>query len=153
MPFTSDSLHRQLAPARRAALLGIAGVAAALLLAACGSDTPTDSTETPPAADETTSTPEAGNATTLTASETEFSIKLSKSSVPAGDYTFAISNDGNAPHNLSIKGPGIGGETSDTFQGGEDGELTVTLQKGTYTLWCAVGTHRAQGMETTLTVS
>jgi plastocyanin len=152
MPIT-DSPHRHLASARRALLLTIGGVAAALVLAACGSDTPSDTGDASPPADETTSAaPEAGGAT-IEVSESEFSIKLSKSSMKPGDYTFAISNDGNFPHNLAIKGPGIGGETSDTFDGGQSGDLAVTLQEGTYTLWCAVGNHRAQGMETTIEVT
>jgi uncharacterized cupredoxin-like copper-binding protein len=36
--------------------------------------------------------------------------------------------------------------------GGADETLTVTLQAGTYELWCPVGSHREQGMETTITV-
>ena len=154
MPLTSDSPLRHMASARRSSLLTIVGAAAALLLVACGSDTPSDTGGSSPSAEETsTSTPEAENASTINVSETEFSIRLSKSTVPAGNYTFSISNDGNAPHNLAIKGPGVGGETSKTFQGGENGELTATLQEGTYTVWCAVGNHRAQGMETTLKVT
>jgi plastocyanin len=154
MPFTSDQPRRQVVSTRRPALLIVVGAVAALLLAACGSDTPSDTGGTSPSPEETsTSTPEAGKATTIEVSETEFAIKLSKSSVPAGDYTFAIANDGQFPHNLAIKGPGIDGQTSETFPGGKSGELTVTLQKGTYTVWCGVGNHRAQGMETKLEVT
>jgi uncharacterized cupredoxin-like copper-binding protein len=29
----------------------------------------------------------------------------------------------------------------------------VTLQAGTYEVWCPIGNHRAMGMDTTLTVS
>lgn len=35
---------------------------------------------------------------------------------------------------------------------GESGSLTVDLQAGTYQIWCPVGNHRSQGMQTTLTV-
>lgn len=154
MPITPGSTLRALAHVRRATLLTIGGVAVALILAACGSDSSSDQGGSPPPAEETSSsTPESGNASTIKVSESEFTIKLSTSSVAPGDYTFAISNDGNVPHNLAIKGPGIGGETSDTFQSGSSGELKVSLQKGTYTLWCAVGSHRAQGMETTIKVT
>lgn len=150
MPFTSDSLHRQVASARRAALLTVAGLASALLLAGCGSDTPTESGDATPTAEPTSESP---TGTAIEVSETEFDIKLSKSTVAPGDYTFTISNDGNFPHNLAIKGPGVDGETSDTFDGGQSGDLTVTLQEGTYTIWCGVGNHRAQGMETTIKVT
>ena len=151
---TTDSPLRHLASARRAALLTIGGVAAVLVLAACGSDTPSDTGDaSPPAEETTTAAPDAEGATTIDVSETEFSIKLSTSSVKPGNYTFAISNDGNFPHNVAIEGPGVDGETSETFDGGRTGDLTVTLQEGTYTVWCAVGNHRAQGMETTLKVA
>lgn len=153
MPIT-DSLLRHLTSARRAAFLTIGGVAATLVLAACGSDTPSDTGDASPPAEETsTATPEAGGGTTIDVTETEFSIKLSTSSVKPGDYTFAISNDGNFPHNVAIEGPGVDGETSETFDGGQNGDLAVTLQEGTYTVWCAVGNHRAQGMETTIEVT
>lgn len=149
-----DSLLRHLKAARRAVPLAIGSAAAALMLAACGSDNPADSGDPLPSPDETSSsTPETGNATTLKVSESDFSIKLSKSTVEPGEYTFAISNDGNAPHNLAISGPGVDQQVSDTFQSGKSGELAVSLEEGTYTVWCAVGTHRAQGMETTIKVT
>lgn len=133
-----------------------AGTALALLLAGCGTDTPENSgggTSSPTTAGPSSAAPNPGQSTTLNVSETEFTIKLSKSAVKPGDYVFAISNDGSFPHNLAIAGPGVDNKISDTFQGGNEGELAVTLQEGTYTLWCAVGTHRAQGMETTIKVT
>lgn len=150
MPMTSAPTLRRMTAARRAAMLALAGLASVLLLAGCGGDTPADNEDATPSAEATSEAP-AGTAIEVT--ETEFDIKLSKSTVAAGDYTFAISNDGSLPHNLAIQGPGVDGETSDTFDGGQSGELTVTLQEGKYTVWCAVGNHRAQGMETTLNVT
>jgi len=37
--------------------------------------------------------------------------------------------------------------------GGQSGSLTVTLQKGTYQLWCGVPGHKDKGMVTTITVA
>lgn len=63
-----------------------------------------------------------------------------------------MENTGQLPHAITIDGPGVEQETSETVEGGERSELTVTLQQGKYTVWCPVGNHRSQGMETTLTV-
>ncbi|MCI0688061.1 MAG: hypothetical protein L0Y54_12600 [Sporichthyaceae bacterium] len=54
---------------------------------------------------------------------------------------------------MSISGPGIDGESTPIIQpGGSSESLTVTLQPGTYQLWCPVGGHRQQGMELSITV-
>jgi plastocyanin len=83
----------------------------------------------------------------------EFSFAIAKQDLTAGTYTFMLNNAGTMPHAMAIKGPGIDPEKqSDTIGGGQQGTLTVTLQPGSYDVWCPVGNHRAQGMETTLTV-
>jgi plastocyanin len=132
-------------------------------LAGCGGDDGGGTTGADTAAPPSTSatTPAEGSATTgptqaattVEVTETEFAIQLSQTDFPAGEYTFRVANAGQYPHNLLIEGPGVAGQSSATFQGGQSGELTVTLQPGTYTLWCGVGNHRAQGMETTIQVS
>jgi uncharacterized cupredoxin-like copper-binding protein len=141
----------------------------AILLAGCGGGstsaggtTPTGgatsaSTASSPAettagspAKSTASSPAA--ATLVTATETEFSIGLSKESFTPGSYTFKVENTGNAPHNLIVKGPGVNMASSPTLEGGQSGEVTVDLQKGSYELWCGVGNHRARGMELEISV-
>jgi len=37
--------------------------------------------------------------------------------------------------------------------GGQSGSLTVTLQKGTYQLWCGVPGHKDKGMAASITVA
>lgn len=92
--------------------------------------------------------------TVVTAQLTEFSIKLDRSTFAAGTYTFLVQERGQAPHALSIEGPGVEAESSDVLSPGDpDAALVVDLEAGTYTLWCPVGTHRSQGMEVTITVS
>jgi uncharacterized cupredoxin-like copper-binding protein len=44
-------------------------------------------------------------------------------------------------------------ESTDTLQSGQSEDLTVTLEPGTYQLWCPVGNHRGMGMELTVDVS
>lgn len=75
------------------------------------------------------------------------------SSLPAGETTFMVTNTGDHEHSFEIEGQGIEQELTSHLQPGESGELTVNLQAGTYTVYCPVGDHRDEGMETTLTVT
>ena len=118
----------------------------ALAISACGGSTPeeTDPTGAP------TGAPPAGDATVVTASATEYAYELSTTTIPAGDVTFELTNNGSMSHDLVLEG-GPGGGT-DVIGGGETASFTVTLEPGTYTLYCSVGNHRAQGMEVEITV-
>lgn len=120
---------------------------------ATGADTAPPPTASAPTAEGGATTGPTQAATTVEVTETEFAIQLSQTDFAPGQYTFRVANAGQYPHNLLIEGPGVQGESSATFQGGQSGDLTVTLQPGTYTLWCGIGNHRAQGMETTIQVS
>jgi len=115
------------------------------LLAACGG---TSTANTPSAA----SSPSAVG-TKVGVSEKEFSITLDRTSFSPGKYSFAIQNQGKYPHNLKISGPGVTSAGSSVMTGGQSGSLTVTLQKGTYQLWCGVPGHKDKGMVTTITVA
>ena len=89
----------------------------------------------------------------MTAVEKEFSITLSPSTFSPGTYTFNVENQGSFSHNLTIEGPGVDSQASPTLERGKSGELTVTLQKGSYELWCSVDSHKDQGMDITIDVS
>lgn len=84
--------------------------------------------------------------------ETEFSISLAQSTLAPGTYTFEIANDGGTTHNLNISGPGIDGAATSSISSGGSDTLTVTLEAGDYILWCSIGSHRANGMEISITV-
>ena len=61
--------------------------------------------------------------------------------------------DGNQmPHNVALEGDGVEESGEIVQPGGDVSEVTTTLEAGTYTFFCAVGQHRANGMEGTLTV-
>lgn len=143
-------------PARTRLLGGMAAGALGLTLSSCGTATapaaaPAASPPTgSPAA--TAAPPPAAAGSTITATETEFAIALSSRDVAAGTYTLAIKDAGTATHALTIKGPGGVDQTSSTLRGAQATTLTVTLQPGTYEIYCPVGNHRAVGMATTLTV-
>lgn len=70
----------------------------------------------------------------------------------AGTYTFDLFNDGTMEHDLKIEGESISGGTSIVFPGQSD-SFTITLEPGTYTIYCSIPGHRQQGMEMTFTVS
>jgi uncharacterized cupredoxin-like copper-binding protein len=84
-------------------------------------------------------------------SEVDFKIELPKTALAAGSYEFDVSNDGKAPHDLTIKGP-VNKATPEIDPGGE-AKLTVDLKPGTYDFYCAVPGHRQLGMEQKVTVS
>lgn len=70
--------------------------------------------------------------------------------LPAGTSTVAIDNTGDAPHDLTVEG--VDGAAVGA-RGGEAEAGEVTLEPGTYTVFCSVGGHREAGMEFELTVS
>jgi plastocyanin len=135
-----------------------------LALAACGDDD--DDDETTAAAETTTeetttetTTEEAaggggggGGGETVDVSLTDFAIDPADPTVQAGTVTFAVSNDGQAPHNLEVEGDGVEEVLPADLAAGESGDLTVDLQPGTYEWYCPVGNHAAMGMEGELTV-
>lgn len=116
---------------------------------ATATPTPTPTrTPTSPA----TGTPTA-RATIVTVTLTDFKITLSTTSLSPGPYTFVAEQRGQSPHALSIQGPGVETVTTPTIPpGGPSQRLNVTLQPGTYEMWCPVDNHRALGMEVTVTV-
>jgi plastocyanin len=117
-------------------------VAAALPLAACGSDESGDGATTAAAA---------GEAIEISASDFAFdppTIQLDQ----AGEYTFRLTNDGGTAHALEIEGAGIEEATTDTIGPGETAEVTVELKDGEYEMYCPVDGHRDMGMEGTLVV-
>lgn len=128
----------------RRALLAL--VAASMLaLSGCGSDTETDAT-----ADGDAPAPVG---TEVTAVGTEFAFELSQDSFSPGDYTFTLDNQGSMSHDLVIEGPGVDQAATSITGPGDTDSVSVTLEPGTYEIWCSVGSHRAQGMEVTIEVA
>src|SRR5262249_51608263 len=86
---------------------------------------------------------------TVKAKESEFKIALSTSTVKAGTVTFDVSNAGKIQHDLAIQG----GKKTALINPGSSATLTVTLKKGSYTLYCTVPGHRQAGMVAKLAVT
>lgn len=104
----------------------------------------------------------------------DFAVKLSKSTVPAGEITFAATNEGPSVHELEIFSVPEGidpddlpvkDNVADTESQGLDAidevedvapstttSLTLSLEPGTYVLICNLAGHYEQGMHAALTV-
>jgi plastocyanin len=144
--------------ARRAAALAVLPLLLAGGLTGCGGSGGTAAPESPtaPAGANQASTPQASTplaAATVAVTEQEFTIQLSASRVAPGATTFDVRNAGAATHDLHVQGPGVQDQATPPIQPGGSASLTVTLQPGTYTLWCGIDGHRAAGMQTGLTVA
>lgn len=121
----------------------LAAMLGAVLLAACGGDdvTATASLAPAPGFGGTTSP---GTADTVVLADNLFTP--SEVSVHAAGE-IALQNEDDAVHNFSVEGSDI-----DVDIGmGEDQQVTVDLDPGTYTMFCEF--HRSLGMEGTLTVT
>jgi uncharacterized cupredoxin-like copper-binding protein len=132
----------------------VAAAGVALLLGGCSSDkTSSSGSGSSPGKASPSPTTAAGPATTVNVTESEFKITLSQPTFKPGTYTFKVVNQGKFPHNLTIEGPGVDKTASPTLQGGQAGELTVTLKAGSYEFWCSVDSHKDKGMDMTVTVA
>jgi uncharacterized cupredoxin-like copper-binding protein len=147
--------------ATTAAGLVVAVVAAAA--AACGGGgkptTPATTPATPapattPARTSSPAVPSSPGATrtVVPVSETEYKISLSRTTFPAGTYTFIAKNDGKTAHALRIEGPGVTAATG-SIAPGQSANLTVMLHPGRYNLDCPVDNHEALGMKQEITVT
>jgi uncharacterized cupredoxin-like copper-binding protein len=125
-------------------LVLVAGAGAALLLAGCGGGD--SSTPSSTGANSVPASP-AATGTKVTATEKEYSIALSTTTFAPGAYTFEVVNQGTMVHTLVIKGPGVDATASPDVQPGASSQVTVTLQRGSYELWCSIDNHKALGMD------
>ena len=136
--------------------VGAAGVLG-LLAAACGSSgspaaSSTSTSAAPTTSSSSTSTSGAGAATNVTATEMEYKIALSTTTFHPGAYVFTVENKGTVSHGFVITGPGV--NKSDQIQppGGSE-TVSVTLQAGSYEIYCPVDGHKSLGMDDHITVS
>jgi plastocyanin len=130
-------------------VLAAVTAAAALLSAGCTDGRQGTLTSTPP--------PGPGSAvpggTTLTVTEEEYWIGVSAVTIGPGTYTVEVNNQGKMSHNLNIKGPAVDNWRSPTVPPGTTSRAAVTLQRGTYELWCSIDHHKLLGMDTKILVT
>ncbi|MFJ8532172.1 plastocyanin/azurin family copper-binding protein [Streptomyces sp. NPDC093591] len=130
---------------RHRVLLGVAAGGLTALLAACGGGGNGGS------GDDNSTSDSGGTGTRVTAELSDFRIKLSTEKFQPGQYTFTAKNTGSHDHALEIEGPG-GENRSKTLEPGQSTTLTVTLESGSYEVYCPVGGHKDLGMKTDITV-
>jgi plastocyanin len=92
-------------------------------------------------------------ATEREVSPTQLQLQLSRPSLSAGTAIVEQYNAGSDPHNLILEQAGMVAFSFGTLDPGGDARQTVTLKRGTYTLYCSLLDHRSQGMQATLTVN
>jgi plastocyanin len=101
----------------------------------------------------TTGTPGRLLATEREVSPTELQLQLSRGSLAAGTAIVEQYNAGSDPHNLILEKDGQAAFAYPTLDPGGDQRQTLTLTKGTWTLYCSLLDHRSLGMQATLTVN
>jgi uncharacterized cupredoxin-like copper-binding protein len=101
-----------------------------------------------------TAAPEGGREVTITVRETEFHIRLpAASTLQPAHYTFTVRNVGKVAHDLAIEGGTLANEVkTPLIDPGKSAELTVSLGKGSYELYCTVPGHKEAGMDTKIAV-
>jgi plastocyanin len=141
---------------RRLLLLLLTTLALVVAVAACGGDDDDEGSEEP-AAEETTTEDTGGGGggdavTIMLAADPngELAFDQTELTAAAGEVTIEFMNESGIPHNVEVEGNGVE-EVSDTITEGST-SLTVNLEAGEYTFYCAVPGHREGGMEGTLTV-
>ena len=92
-----------------------------------------------------------GAAQTLSVTALDFEFDPAELSAHAGEVTFELGNDGDAPHALAVRGNGRD-DSSEVIDGGESTSFSLDLEDGTYEIYCPVDDHEEQGMVGTLAV-
>jgi plastocyanin len=123
------------------------GIAAGLVLGACGGGGGGDSADAKPGH---VADPAAAAAPTLAIEAHEFGLAPADPHAAPGDVAIRYKNTGAIEHTLLIDG--VAGFKLDVVHGGDVDSATVKLAPGTYTLYCDIPGHRAAGMEAHLTV-
>ena len=89
---------------------------------------------------------------TVSVTAGEMFFELSEDSYSAGTYTFEVTNTGNMPHDFVVEQGGSDVAATEVLRPGQSATLEVELAPGDYVFYCSVGSHRAAGMEVSVTV-
>lgn len=123
---------------------------------ALGQGSPTPETGAPGSAQPAPLRPSPPAPQRLQALTLEFEIRLSRTSVPAGDLRLEFNNSlAEDPHDLNLRRlDGTGATIAfDELQPGEISTRAVKLDPGTYRMWCSLSGHEQLGMRADLAVT
>ena len=130
---------------------GLILIAAAVTLASRSGESRNPATTAVPST--SAGTAAAAPGTAMAVAESEFTITLPSKTLSAGTYTFKVTNKGKFAHNLTVDGAGVQDKATPTLAPGSTGDLTVSLQKGSYEFYCSVDSHKDMGMDVTVQVT
>ena len=130
---------------------GLILIAAAVTLASRSSESSNPANTAVPST--SASATAAAPGTAMAVAESEFTITLPSKTLTAGTYTFNVTNKGKFAHNLTVDGAGVQDKATPTLAPGSTGDLTVSLQKGSYEFYCSVDGHKEMGMDVTVQVT
>lgn len=82
---------------------------------------------------------------------TEFAVTMSPDTVPPGDVTFQVFNNGSVDHNFKITELGV--ETAMLKPGAGEELIVEGMDAGTYNILCSVPGHDAAGMKAVFNVA
>lgn len=82
---------------------------------------------------------------------TEFAVTMSPDTVPPGDVTFQVFNNGSVDHNFKITELGV--ETAMLKPGAGEEIVVEGMDAGTYNILCSVSGHDAAGMKAVFNVA
>jgi plastocyanin len=103
------------------------------------------------ASDTTAGATGGGGGQTIDVNASDFMFAPADLTAEAGELTINLVNDGQSDHAIEIEGNGVE-EESDTISPGDSTSFSVTLEDGTYEIYCPVDGHKDMGMVGTLTV-
>jgi plastocyanin len=92
--------------------------------------------------------------TTLGLKASKTALKFNKTTLRAthGKVTIVMTNPSSTKHGIAVEGHGLD-KDGKVVGRNKTSTVTVTLKKGTYTFYCPVGDHRAEGMKGKIVVS
>lgn len=128
---------------------GLIALMAVVALTACdGSSAPRDGAATSPPAESPSEHADVAVVAAIRESGPVF--EPAAFTVAAGELTFSMDNVSIGPHTLLVEG--MESEMRLFTAAAKYDTGSITLEPGTYTFYCDVQNHRADGMEGTLTV-
>jgi plastocyanin len=99
----------------------------------------------------TVTAPAGGGTPTVTIEAHDIYFVPKQINAPAGKLDIHYVEDGSQQHTLVITG--VSGFKLEVGPSTSSASATVTLQPGSYTYYCTIPGHRAQGMQGTITVA